>query len=51
MSGDEGTRNEAAIVLRAAIDKGIADLDAGLGEEPNIEDLMAEVTREVGLDA
>lgn len=37
-------------VLRAAIDAGIAELDAGLGVECTPDELMAEVYAEVGLD-
>jgi toxin ParE1/3/4 len=37
-------------VLRAAIDAGIAELDAGLGVECTPDELMAEVYAEVGLN-
>ncbi len=52
MSGDESTNNARALaVLRDAIDEGVADLDAGRGEEMTVEELMADVRREVGLVA
>jgi Arc/MetJ-type ribon-helix-helix transcriptional regulator len=37
-------------VLRAAIDAGMAEIDAGLGVECTPDELMAEVNAEVGLD-
>lgn len=37
------------VVLREAIDEGVAELDAGLGVETSPEDLMAEVRAEAGL--
>ena len=36
--------------LRAMLDDGISELDAGLGVETTPKDLMAEVLAEVGLD-
>ncbi len=44
---DEKAANLSA--LRAAIDAGIAELDAGLGVETTPEDLIAEVFDEVGV--
>lgn len=38
-------------VLRAALDEGIAELDAGLGVETTPDELMAEVSAELGLDS
>lgn len=38
-------------VLRAALDEGIAELDAGLGVETTPDELMAEISAELGLDA
>ena len=37
-------------VLREALDVGIAELDAGLGVETTPDELMAEVSAELGLD-
>jgi Arc/MetJ-type ribon-helix-helix transcriptional regulator len=37
-------------VLRAALDEGIAELDAGLGIETTPDELMAEISAELGLD-
>jgi len=37
-------------VLRAAVDAGMAEMEAGLGVECTPEELMAEVDAEVGLD-
>lgn len=36
--------------LRGALDAGIAELDAGLGVESTPDELMAEVSAEVGLE-
>lgn len=41
--------DESITILLAAIDEGIAELEAGLGEEATVEELMAEARREVGL--
>ncbi len=49
MNDDESEHDVRVAVLRAAIDEAIAELDAGLGEEMTVEELMAEVCREVGL--
>lgn len=38
-------------VLQDALDEGIAELDAGLGVETTPDDLMAEVSEELGLDS
>src|SRR5664280_3572441 len=37
-------------VLREALDLGIAELDAGLGVETTPDELMAEISAELGLD-
>jgi len=47
--GDEEAAKLA--VLRAAIDAGIAELEAGLGVETTPDDLIAEVFDEVGVGA
>ncbi len=47
-NADDDAAKSAA--LRAALAVGIAELDAGLGEETTVEKLMAEVLREAGLD-
>jgi Arc/MetJ-type ribon-helix-helix transcriptional regulator len=53
-SVDEVVRNameeKKLAVLRAALDVGIAELDAGLGVETSPEELMAEVCADLGLD-
>lgn len=36
--------------LREALAEGLAELDAGLGEETSVEDFMAEVRKETGID-
>jgi Arc/MetJ-type ribon-helix-helix transcriptional regulator len=38
-------------VLQRALDEGIAELDAGLGVETTPDDLMAEISAELGLDS
>lgn len=38
-------------VLRSALDEGIAELDAGRGETTSPDDLMAEISAELGLDS
>jgi hypothetical protein len=38
-------------VLQHALDEGIAELDAGLGVETTPDDLMAEISDEIGLDS
>jgi Arc/MetJ-type ribon-helix-helix transcriptional regulator len=38
-------------VLRAALDEGITDLDAGLGVETTPDELMAEISAELDLDS
>lgn len=38
-------------VLQRALDAGIAELDAGLGVETTPDDLMAEISAELGLDS
>ena len=45
---DDDVAKRAA--LRAALAVGITELDAGLGEETTVDELMAEVLEEVGLD-
>ena len=37
--------------LRGALDDGIAEIDAGVGEETSPADLMAEISAELGLDS
>ena len=37
-------------VLCEALDEGIAELDAGLGVETTPDELMAEISSELGLD-
>lgn len=37
-------------VLREALDAGIAELDAGLGVETSADELMDEISAEVGLE-
>ena len=37
-------------VLQAALDIGLAELDAGLGVETTPVDLLAEISAELGLD-
>ncbi|WP_437625989.1 ribbon-helix-helix domain-containing protein [Sorangium sp. So ce1151] len=45
-----GALNEKRLAaLREALDVGIAELDAGLGEECSPEDFMAKVCEELGL--
>lgn len=36
--------------LRRALDEGIVELDAGLGVETTPDDLLAEISAEIGLD-
>lgn len=45
-----GETTAKVVALRAAIVAGIAELDAGLGVETTPEELLAEVSVEVGLD-
>jgi hypothetical protein len=49
MTDDESAKDESVTVLRTALDEGIAELDAGLGQEVTVEDLMGELRREAGL--
>jgi len=50
MSDEERIRTDREVVLiRAAIDEGIAELDAGLGEEMTVEDFVAEIRGELGI--
>jgi hypothetical protein len=51
MTDDERSNDERLEVLRAAIDEGIAAIDAGSGREMTVEELMAEVCGEADLDA
>jgi len=51
MTDDKSANDERVAVLRVVIDEGIAELEAGGGEEMTVEDLMAEVRRDAGLDA
>jgi hypothetical protein len=51
MSDDHADDDDVRLAgLRAMLDDGISELDAGLGVETTPEDLMAEVLAEVGLD-
>lgn len=53
MTDDDATAaNESALAqLRAALDVGIAELDAGLGIETTPDESMDEISAELGLDA
>ena len=46
----DALEQKKAAALRAALDVGIAELDAGLGVETTPDELMDEVSAEVGLD-
>ncbi len=46
----EALEEKRLAVLRAAIDEGDAELDAGLGVESTVEEFMAEVMAAAGLD-
>jgi hypothetical protein len=46
-ANEEGTK---VVAVRAAIDAGIAELDAGLGDETTAEELMAEVFDELAFE-
>ena len=51
MSDDHADDDDVRLApLRALLDDGIRELDAGLGVDTTPEDLMAEVLAEVGLD-
>lgn len=50
MNHDETADDERVGLLRAAIDEGIAELDAGRGREMSIEELMAAVRSEADID-
>jgi hypothetical protein len=52
MSCEPDSDEKAAkiVALRAAIDAGIAELDAGLGVETTPEELIAEVMQEIGIE-
>jgi Arc/MetJ-type ribon-helix-helix transcriptional regulator len=47
----EAMKEKKLAVLRAALDEGIAELDAGLGVETTPAELVAEISAEVGLDS
>jgi hypothetical protein len=50
-AGEQNPDNAAKrAALRAALAVGIAELDAGLGKETTVEELMAEVLQEAGHD-
>jgi hypothetical protein len=49
MSDDE-VDDVVLAALRAMLDNGISELDAGLGQEMTPEELIPEVLAEVGLD-
>lgn len=47
----EAMEEKKVAVLREALDEGIAELDAGLGVETTPDELMAEISAELGLDS
>lgn len=47
----DAMKEKKLAVLRAALDEGIAELDAGLGVETTPDELMAEISAELGLDS
>jgi antitoxin ParD1/3/4 len=47
----DAMKEKRLAVLRAALDEGIAELDAGLGVETTPDELMAEISAELGLDS
>jgi Arc/MetJ-type ribon-helix-helix transcriptional regulator len=47
----DAVREKQQAVLRAALAEGTAELDAGLGVETTPDDLMAEISLELGLGA
>jgi hypothetical protein len=47
---DDAEKNAKLALLRAAIDDGIAELEADLGLETTPEELLADVLVELGLD-
>lgn len=47
---EQATRRRNLVALRAALDEGIAELDAGLGVETTPDELVAEISAELGLD-
>jgi Arc/MetJ-type ribon-helix-helix transcriptional regulator len=47
----DAVEQQKVAALRAALDVGIAELEAGLGIETTADELMDEVSAEVGLDA
>jgi len=47
----EAVEAKKLAVLREALDEGIAELDAGLGVETTPDELMAEISAELGLDS
>ncbi|HSC87552.1 MAG TPA: hypothetical protein VLC09_09795 [Polyangiaceae bacterium] len=47
----DAVREKQQELLRAALAEGTAELDAGLGVETTPDDLMAEISLELGLDA
>jgi hypothetical protein len=50
MNDDENDGGAKLAALRAAIDAGVAELDAGHGTETTPEELMAEVWAELGVE-
>jgi hypothetical protein len=51
MTDDTSLNATKLAVLREALDVGVAELDAGLGVESSIDDLIAEVCLEAALEA
>lgn len=54
LATSQSTRDDALVetklaALRAALDIGLAELDAGLGVEVSIDELMTEISNEVGV--
>jgi Arc/MetJ-type ribon-helix-helix transcriptional regulator len=47
----EAVEAKKLAVLCEALDEGIAELDAGLGVETTPDELMAEISAELGLDS
>jgi Arc/MetJ-type ribon-helix-helix transcriptional regulator len=47
----DATQEKKLAVLQGALDEGIAELDAGLGVETTPDELMAEISDELGLDS
>lgn len=50
-ASSDAMRERKLTALRGALDEGIAELDAGLGVETTPDELMAEISAELGLDS